>query len=133
MSGIDDAGPLFLPSSIIHRLHARSLAEHGGLEGIGDPSGLESAITAPQNVHFYEGGDLFEIAAAYAFHIAESQAFLDGNKRTAASAALTFLEINGVDTEASEPMALHEHMIAIAKSSLNRSGLAEKLRKMLES
>jgi len=29
--------------------------------------------------------------SAYAFHLAESQAFLDGNKRTAVASALVFL------------------------------------------
>jgi len=32
---------------------------------------------------WYGHGNLFDIAAAYAFHVAESQAFVDGNKRTA--------------------------------------------------
>ena len=59
---------------------------------------LESAIAQPLNVYFYGNGDLYEIAAAYAFHIAESQAYFDGNKRTAVQAATDFLEINGIDT-----------------------------------
>jgi death-on-curing protein len=49
----------------------------GGLHGIRDENALESAIAQPQNVYFYGDGDLFEIAASYAFHIAESQAFFD--------------------------------------------------------
>jgi len=36
--------------------------------------------------------DLFAMAAAYAFHIAENQAFVDGNKRTGVLAAVVFLE-----------------------------------------
>jgi len=43
----------------------------------------------------YLHNDLFQMAAAYAFHIAENQPFLDGNKRTALNAALVFLDING--------------------------------------
>jgi death-on-curing protein len=35
--------------------------------------------------------------------IAESQLFIDGNKRTALVAMLTFLEINGFRVEASDP------------------------------
>lgn len=38
----------------------------------------------------YVHSDLFSMAAAYAFHIAESQAFVDGNKRTGLDAALVF-------------------------------------------
>jgi death-on-curing protein len=33
---------------------------------------------------------VFEMAAAYAFHIAENQPFVDGNKRTALASALVF-------------------------------------------
>jgi death on curing protein len=50
--------------------------------GSATTNALESAIAQPQKVYFYGEGDLFEIAAAYAFPIAESQAFFDGNKRT---------------------------------------------------
>lgn len=39
--------------------------------------------------------DIFEMAAAYAFHIAENQPFLDGNKRTALVSALAFRDLNG--------------------------------------
>ena len=35
------------------------------------------------------------MAAAYAYHIAQNHPFVDGNKRTAFSSALTFLELNG--------------------------------------
>lgn len=115
---------------MIDVLHSRSLNEHGGLAGIGDEGGLESAICAPQNVFFYEGGDLFEVAAAYAFHIAEAQAYLDGNKRTAVSSALVFLRSNGVQIKQAPPMALYEQMIAIAKGELDRPGLAEKMREL---
>lgn len=37
---------------------------------------------------------LFEMAAAYLFHIARNHPFVDGNKRTALAAALVFLWLN---------------------------------------
>ena len=40
---------------------------------------------------------MYEIAAAYAFHLAESQAYFLGNKRTGVEAALAFLEGCGID------------------------------------
>ena len=49
-------------------------------------------------MYLYGNGGLYEIAAAYTFYIAESQACFDGNKRTGMQAAVDFLEINGVDT-----------------------------------
>ena len=84
---------------------------------------MESAIYHPQNVFLYAGGDLFDIAAAYAYHIAEAQAFLDGNKRAAVGAALVFLEGNGVSTDV-DSMPLYEAMIAVAEKRLSRTGLA---------
>jgi death-on-curing protein len=68
--------------------------------------------------------DTFGIAAAYAFHIAETEAFLDGNKRTAISSALTFLESNGVPTT-TQTAALYDGMIAIAEKRMNKSELAQ--------
>ncbi len=35
------------------------------------------------------------MAAAYAFHVAQNQPFVDGNKRTGLAAALVFLDLNG--------------------------------------
>ena len=47
------------------------------------------------NLVVYSDVSLTEIAAAYAFGIAEARAFVDGNQRTAFVAALTFLRLNG--------------------------------------
>jgi death on curing protein len=88
--------PLFLSRSEVDDLHAESLREHGGSEGVRDSGLVDSALGAAVNTYYYGRGDLFDIAAAYAYHLAEAQAFLDGNKRTAVASALTFLEANGV-------------------------------------
>lgn len=96
----------------------------GGLSGLRSEHGLESAIGQPQNVYSYGNGDLYEVAAAYAQCIAESQAYLDGNKRTAVDAALGFLEINGVDTGPLPELAAYEAMIKVANHELDRFGLA---------
>lgn len=91
--------PIFLSLGQVRQIHTDQINDFGGLNGVRDGGALESAIAQPLNVYFYEGGDVYEIAAAYAYHIAESQAYLDGNKRTGMQAALDFLEINGVDTD----------------------------------
>jgi prophage maintenance system killer protein len=70
-----------------------------------------------------------DIAAAYAFHIAEAQAYLDGNKRTAVGAALTFLNSNGVSTSA-DSMPIYDVMIAIAERRAGKPELAEVLRRL---
>ncbi len=41
--------------------------------------------------------DIFHRAAAYLFYVIKNHAFMDGNKRTGLVAAITFLELNGID------------------------------------
>lgn len=41
--------------------------------------------------------DLFEMAAAYLFHLVKNHPFIDGNKRVGSAAALIFLSGNGID------------------------------------
>ena len=85
-------------------------------------------MASAQNTWAYAGGDLFDIAAAYAFHLAESQAFLDGNKRTGAGSAIVFLVLNGC-RDTGQDMIIYEAMIAIARRELDKAGLAAVLRK----
>jgi death-on-curing protein len=86
--------PEFLTREIVEAIHEDQIETRGGLHGLRDGNALESAIAAARNVYHYGGGDPFEIAAAYAYHIAESQAYFDGNKRTGAQAVLVFWEID---------------------------------------
>ena len=64
-------------------VHARSLKEHGGSEGVLEP-GLVESCWLPQRTHIISGTATC------------SQAFVDGNKRTGIAAALIFLARNGV-------------------------------------
>lgn len=83
------------------------------------------------NTHFYGQGDLFDLAAAYAYHIAENQPFIDGNKRTAITTALFFLEHNSLNTSGVTDAQLYNAMIAIAQKRLDKAGLAEVFRSRL--
>jgi len=69
------------------------------------------------------------MAAAYAFHIAQNQPFLDGNKRTGLVAALVFLDLNGI-TVLDPQERLYIAMIAIAERRMDKQGLAELLREL---
>lgn len=121
--------PRFLEVSEVEHLHARSLRVYGGSAGVRDQGAVEAAASQPKNDFFYGNADLYGIAAAYAFHIAEAQAFLDGNKRTGLAAALTFLELNGVDTT-SDWRRLYDAMIAIAEKRMDKAGLAACFREL---
>ena len=66
-------------------------------------AGLEGALERPRTYAHYEDADLTLQAAVLAHGIAESQTFIDANKRLALVAMLTFLEINGFRVDASDP------------------------------
>lgn len=123
--------PEFLSPAVVEQLHADSLALFGGSEGVRDRGLIESELASARNTHLYGHGDLFEIAASYAFHIAEAQAYLDGNKRTAVAAALTFLKGNGIKLKIDE-LAVYDAMIAIAEKRLDKNGLAAVLKALTE-
>ena len=61
-----------------------------------DPGLLESAVTRPRMAAWYEDADLIRQAALLGVGVSQAQAFLDGNKRTAYLAMVTFLELNGL-------------------------------------
>ncbi|HEX4097474.1 MAG TPA: type II toxin-antitoxin system death-on-curing family toxin [Caulobacteraceae bacterium] len=84
-------------------LHDRSLALHGGAEGMRDEGLLDSALMRPRNLFHYElVDDLPALAATYAGAIAANHPFVDGNKRAAFLAAGMFLEKNGQRLEAEQ-------------------------------
>ena len=123
--------PDFLTVGDVIDLHAQQLARYGGAEGLRDQGLLESAVATPRASF---GGqfaheDIHSMAAAYAFHIAQNQAFVDGNKRTGLLAALVFLDINGWIL-ADPDERLQEAMLAIADRGLDKGGLAAMLRQL---
>lgn len=126
--------PEFITLEDVLDLHELQLKRYGGSEGIHDLKLLESAVMTPQASFGgeYVHKDIFEMAAAYAFHIAENQAFVDGNKRTALVSALVFLDINGL--ELTDPKGvLYPAMIDLSAKKLDKSGLGSLLRKLAES
>lgn len=125
---MSEEAPTFVSLAQVMRAHRASLEAHGGIDGVRDSGAVESALAAAHNTWNYRGGDLFDIAATYAFHLAESQAFLDGNKRTAIATALTFLELNGVYATPNQS-ELYDAMIAIADRRMDKAGLAAVLRR----
>jgi death-on-curing protein len=123
--------PRFLTLAEILYLHEESLARYGGAPGIREPGLIESALGSAQNAFWYGRADIFEIAAAYAFHVAEAQAFVDGNKRTAVAAAIVFLRMNGQSVPKDDG-SVYQAMMAVAEKSSDKSGLAVVLRTLIE-
>ncbi|MFN7903606.1 MAG: type II toxin-antitoxin system death-on-curing family toxin [Pseudobdellovibrionaceae bacterium] len=76
----------------------------GGSHGLKDEDLLLSALGQPEAGigDEYLHKDIFEMAAAYLFHLVKNHAFNDGNKRIAALAASVFLQVNGFMVNANE-------------------------------
>lgn len=121
--------PLFLTLVEALEIHKDKIERYVGDPGVRDLGLLQSALSQPQMTF---GGqwlhkDIYAMAAAYAFHIAQNQTFLDGNKRAGLASALVFLELNGFTISDPEGK-LYEAMIAIAKRRMDKEGLAEILK-----
>lgn len=68
--------------------------------------------------------DLFEMAAAYLFHLVQNHAFIDGNKRIGAASAIVFLSLNDIEIEADED-GLVELTLKVACGSAAKPEIAE--------
>ncbi len=105
--------PVFLTFSEVIEIHNYQIENFGGASGLRDIELLKSAIGMPSAAF---GGaflhpTIYEMAAAYLYHLVENHPFVDGNKRVGAMAALVFLDMNGIDFNASDEdftdMVLH--------------------------
>lgn len=121
--------PLFLDLEQVMRLHASMIERYGGTDGTRDVGLLQSAVAMPQMAYGgeYLHADVFEMAAAYLYHIVQNHPFLDGNKRTGAAAAIVFLAMNDVQIEADED-GLVELTLSVACGQSGKPDIAEFVR-----
>lgn len=123
--------PDFLTLAEVLEIHDYQVEKFGGIPGLGDLGLLECALAVPQATcggHLLHGS-LYDIAAAYAFHIAEDQPFLDGNKRTGLAAALVFLDLHGI-LVADPRGELYDAMIALANHEIEKAALAATFKRL---
>lgn len=120
---------VWLDKQLVLALHDRQLAEHGGSSGVRDDNLLESALARPQQLHAYgdPAPDLADLAATLAYGLARNHPFVDGNKRTAAVACETFIELNGGKLVA-EDLELFPVFLAVAEGQMTVEEFATWLR-----
>lgn len=114
---------IFLSLDDILESHQNQIEIYGGGQGIRDIGLLESAIAQPEACF---GGqflhaDLFEMAAAYLYHLVMNHPFVDGNKRVGLEAALIFLEVNDQRLNASD----EELVDLVLKTTMGQVGKPE--------
>lgn len=119
----------FLTISEIIKFHEKLINKYGGIHGIRDRALLESALAQPKMTIFgtYAFKNLFEMAAAYCYHITKNHPFVDGNKRTGLLAAMTFLEKNGYILQAN--VNLYSFILNVASSKLSKKQICQFFKK----
>jgi len=122
--------PEFLSLEAVIEIHKRGIEKYGGSPEIRDLALLESAIAQPQagfgDEHLH--GSIYEMAAAYLYHITQNHPFVDGNKRTATVTTNVFLLING-ETFDPDDGELVELVYAVARGEKGKAEIAEFIRK----
>ena len=110
--------------------HQNQIDTYGGSHGIRDIRLLESAIAQPEASFGgqYLHTDVFEMAAAYLYHLVMNHPFVDGNKRVGLEAALIFLEINDATLNASDE-ALVDLVLKTIAGELGKKDIAKFFRK----
>ncbi|HEY5992664.1 MAG TPA: type II toxin-antitoxin system death-on-curing family toxin [Candidatus Udaeobacter sp.] len=124
----------YLSVPAVQAIHREVLKAHGGSPGIRDRALLESAIAAPQATMMGQQliSEPIEIAAAYLFYICGNHPFVDGNKRTALAACLTFLAENNLLSR--EKLALEDWeklVLDVAAGRIDRATTTARLRKLI--
>jgi death-on-curing protein len=117
---------IFLEFEQIVLINKIVIQKWGGLFGIRDKTLIESAISNPQNLFFYQATDIYTIASSYAVSIIKNHGFFDGNKRTGFASMNVFLELNDILIHFPEDETV-EMMVGIATSNISLQDLSEYL------
>lgn len=117
--------PLFLSIERVLQIHHSLIEHYGGAEGVRDIGLLHSALSMPQASFGSQllHQDLFDMAAAYLYHLVQNHTFIDGNKRVGAASAIIFLSMNDVEIEADED-GLVELTLAVARGEVGKQEIA---------
>ncbi|MDQ1010507.1 type II toxin-antitoxin system death-on-curing family toxin [Streptomyces sp. NPDC002867] len=110
-----------------------TLAFGGTPPGLRAPGLLESAVLRPRarmfGVSAHQG--LYEQSAALLHAIAANHPFVDGNKRTAWLAAVTFLALNGADLADADQDTAYDLVVDVASGAADDlAGIAGRLRQL---
>jgi death-on-curing protein len=111
----------YLTLEEVLELHRLALEQSGGLAGVRDLGGLDSALAQPQMA--FAGQELYpslgEKAAALGFSLVCNHPFVDGNKRVGHAAMETFLVLNGWELAAGVDEQ-EQVILALAAGTLKR-------------
>lgn len=115
--------PIWLSLDVLLDVHSELLSLFGGKDGLRDIGVLESALDRPRNKYAYGERNFAVLASSYAFGLARGHPFIDGNKRIAFAAMITFLGLNGKAFVVPEPEAT-AMMLALAAGEISEDFLS---------
>ncbi|HLW64086.1 MAG TPA: type II toxin-antitoxin system death-on-curing family toxin [Gemmataceae bacterium] len=117
--------PIFLTVDEVIEIHQDQIDRYGGSPGLRDAILLDSALAQPAATFSgqYLHADLFEMAAAYLYHIVLNHPFIDGNKRVGTVAAFVFLEMNDVEIIVPEE-ELEALVLQVAQGQCEKAAVA---------
>ncbi len=105
-------------------LHRLLIEATGGTDGVRDIGLLDSALESAYAT--FDGKELFpskeEKAARLGVGLVSNHAFVDGNKRIGMYVLLSFLEVNGIQIEATNEEVV-EAGLALARGDMKYEGL----------
>ena len=105
-------------------LHRLLIEATGGTDGVRDIGLLDSALESAYAT--FDGKELFpskeEKAARLGVGLVSNHAFVDGNKRIGMYVLLSFLEVNGIQIEATNEEVV-EAGLALARGDMKYVGL----------
>ncbi len=105
-------------------LHRLLIEATGGADGVRDIGLLDSALESAYAT--FDGKELFpskeEKAARLGVGLVSNHAFVDGNKRIGMYVLLSFLEVNGIQIEATNEEVV-EAGLALARGDMKYEGL----------
>lgn len=121
----DATAPVWVTRVLLDAMHHALVEQYGGMNGVRDDGLIESALARPMNVFAYvPDSSLCVLAASLCFGLAKNHGYLDGNKRTAFTAAAVFLRLNGVRFVAPEHEVVAA-MVYVASDAWDEQRLAE--------
>jgi death-on-curing family protein len=117
---------VFLTINEVMEIHDEQIQLYGGESGVRDATLLDSALASPKAgaAGEYFHATVFEMAAAYLYHVVQNHPFVDGNKRTGLACAYLFLSINGYELECDSD-ELADMVFEVAKGSLDKAGITK--------
>lgn len=118
--------PSFLGLDEVIEIHSDQIRRYGGHPGVRDLGLLKSAIAMPAACYggYYLHTDIYDMAAAYLFHIVRNHPFIDGNKRTGAVSSYVLLTMNGIQLHADED-SFEKVVLSIAEGKTNKASVAQ--------